>query len=86
MAEPWRRGNLTPMRTPVRADVAQVDDMFGAEAVDEAREAVSLYATDGKHQGLDPRRRDGQERIQRHGTASTVCGSRAYGHVEGRSR
>jgi hypothetical protein len=52
--------------TPIGADVAQVDDMFGMEAIDKGCEALSFDATDGQHQCLDPRRRDGQEGIERH--------------------
>lgn len=54
------------MRAPIGADIAKVYNMFGAEAVDEGVEALSLDAADGQHQCLDPRRRDGQEGIHRH--------------------
>lgn len=40
--------------------------MFGLEALDEGREPRSLDLPNGQDQSLDPRRGDGQQRIQTH--------------------
>jgi hypothetical protein len=63
---------------PIGADVAQVDDMFGAQTVDKGIEALSFDAADGQHQRLYPRRRDGQEGVERHYHTAVIpaCGFR----------
>lgn len=54
------------MRARIGRDVPEEDDAFGIEAVDEGGEAVPSDVADGQHQGLDPRRGDGEERIGSH--------------------
>jgi hypothetical protein len=46
--------------------------MLGVEAADKCCEALSLDATDGQHQCLYPRRRDGQEGIERHDRPAVI--------------
>jgi hypothetical protein len=47
----------------IGSDVAEKDDLLGFETVDKGSEAFPFDVADGQHQGLDPRRGDGQEGI-----------------------
>ena len=50
----------------IRSDVAQGDNIFGVQVVDEGSKAVVPDVAYGQHQGLDPRWGEGQEGVQRH--------------------
>jgi hypothetical protein len=49
-------GHPTPIRTPIRADIAQVDSIFGLQSLYEAQEPGMLYTADGEEDGPYSRR------------------------------
>ena len=62
------------MRTGIRSDIPQVDDIFGIETLDEGGEALSFVVADGQHQHLDPRRGGGYEGVESHYWAGGIPG------------
>jgi hypothetical protein len=85
------------VRASIGRDVPQEDDALGIEARDEGGEALACDVADGQHEGLDPRRGDGQKRVDSHSCAAVmpdVWGKRrksggvesGVGHVENEYR
>jgi hypothetical protein len=79
---------LTPIRPPIGGDVAEVDDMFGVKSVDKMGEPICLNGPKRQQKCLDPRRSDGEQRIQAHDSTvfpwTLFWGSRGdLRHVQG---
>lgn len=66
LSAPGACSGLTPIWTPIGANITKVDDILAAKPVSKRRKPVRLDLPDGKKQSLDPRGRNGKQRVQAH--------------------
>lgn len=57
---------LTPVGSPIGADIPELDDMLGLQPLGKARESGRLDLAEGQQQRLHPRGSNGKQRVQAH--------------------
>lgn len=57
---------LTPIGSPIGADVSELDDMFSLQPLGKGRKSGGLDLSERKQQRLHPRGSNGKQRVQAH--------------------